>query len=84
MRISNTAEKNITFDCSRKRYRVEMRIASIGSRTARVRTLEAAVALRDQWAAERDGILASTKAQEQQLSRPAFSIEVKPVVLHFD
>jgi hypothetical protein len=82
MRVSNTNEKNITYDSKRGRYRVEMRVGSLGSRTARLETLAEAIVLRDAWAGERDRIVRNDK--ESIPDSPVFSIEYKPVLVHFD
>ena len=84
MRVSNTNEKNITYDSKRRRYRVEMRVGSLGSRTARLETLAEAIVLRDVWAAERDQIVRNDKESTVYPDAPVFSIEYKPVLVHFD
>ena len=84
MRVSNTNEKNITYDSKRRRYRVEMRVGSLGSRTARLETLAEAVVLRDVWAAERDQIVRNDKENTAFTEAPTFSIEHKPVLVYFD
>jgi hypothetical protein len=83
MRQSNTAHKNISFDRSRLRYRVEMRFANAGSRTARVGTLDEAIALRNTWSIERDQLLKEAML-EKTVAQPVFSIEHRKVVLRFD
>ena len=53
MRQSNTSHRNVTYDSTRDRYRCEMRVGKI-SRTARCKTLKAALEIREAWAKERD------------------------------
>ena len=50
---SNTGHRNVTYDSTRDRYRCEMRVGKI-SRTARCKTLKAALEIRAAWAKERD------------------------------
>jgi hypothetical protein len=83
MRQSNTSERNISFDRSRSRFRVEMRFANSGSRTARVGTLIEAIALRDTWSIERDQILKQALIAKTA-SVPVFSITHGEVYVHFD
>ena len=78
MRLSNTGCRNITYDSVRDRYRVEMRVGKV-SRTARCKTLEAALEIRDSWLEERDE--ASKSASGEKVS---FSIERRPVEVCFD
>ena len=83
MRQSNTHHRNISFDVNRKRYRVEMRFAGAGSRTARVGTLQEALALRSTWSIERDQLLKS-RMLEKTTETSVFSIEHRRVVVRFD
>ena len=83
MRQSNTKYKNISYDKTRSRYRVEMRFANSGSRTARVTTLVEAIALRDTWSIERDQLLKEAM-QERTAAVPTFSIEHGEVFVEFD
>ena len=81
MRQSNTGEKNITFDASRNRFRVEMRVGKV-SRTARCKTLEAALEVRNGWQSERDELAASVQTASAEPS--GFLIEHKQVEVKFD
>jgi len=81
MRQSNTGEKNITYDASRNRFRVEMRVGKV-SRTARCKTLEAALEVRNGWQAERDEMAAVAQAATSE--HPGFVIEHRPVEVTFD
>ena len=83
MRQSNTNHRNVSFDRTRGRYRVEMRFANSGSRTARVATLEEAIALRNTWAIERDQLLKEAML-ERTATVPTFSIEHGEVFVEFD
>ena len=83
MRQSNTKYKNISYDKTRSRYRVEMRFANSGSRTARVTTLVEAIALRDTWSIERDQLLKEAML-ERTAAVPTFSIEHGEVFVEFD
>jgi hypothetical protein len=83
MRQSNTSERNISYDKTRARFRVEMRFANSGSRTARVPTLVEAVALRDTWSIERDQLLKEAMIAKTA-SVPVFSIEHGEVFVEFD
>ena len=83
MRQSNTSERNISWDRTRSRFRVEMRFANSGSRTARVPTLAEAIALRDTWSIERDQLLKEAMIQKTAAA-PVFSIEHGEVFVEFD
>ena len=83
MRQSNTKFKNISYDKTRSRYRVEMRFANSGSRTARVTTLVEAIALRNTWSIERDQLLKEALL-ERAAAVPTFSIEHREVLVEFD
>ena len=78
MRLSNTGCRNVTYDAVRDRYRVEMRVGKV-SRTARCKTLEAALKIRDTWLEEREE--ASKSGGGEKL---VFSIERKEVEVAFD
>ena len=87
MRVSNTKERNITYDKSRSRYRIEMRCGgkhNTISRTARVKTLEEAIKIRDDWAAQRQEASKKAKEAQKAAETPAFNIEKKPVTITFD
>ena len=83
MRQSNTQERNISWDRTRSRFRVEMRFANSGSRTARVGTLVEAVALRDTWSIERDQLLKEAML-DKTAAVPVFHITHGEVFVHFD
>ena len=83
MRQSNTSYRNISFDRSRARYRVEMRMSALGSRTARVPTLVEALKLRDSWTVERN-LLLQQKLIEKTAAIPVFSIAHGAVYVRFD
>jgi hypothetical protein len=63
MRISNTNYKNISFDKARSRYRIEMRIGKF-PRTARVKDLESAIIIRNEWLIERNILNAELAAEK--------------------
>ena len=83
MRQSNTQYKNISYDKTRSRYRVEMRFSNSGSRTARVTSLAEAITLRDTWSIERDQLLKEAMLQKTG-AVPVFSIEHGEVYVEFD
>ena len=83
MRQSNTSERNISFDKTRSRFRVEMRFANSGSRTARVPTLAEAIALRNTWSIERDQLLKEAMIAKTA-TVPVFSITHGEVFVEFD
>lgn len=81
MRQSNTGERNITYDASRNRFRVEMRVGKV-SRTARCKDMAAALEVRNGWQAERDELAAA--AQVASSEHPGFVIEHRSVEVKFD
>ena len=81
MRQSNTGEKNITYDASRNRFRVEMRVGKL-SRTARCKTLEAALEVRNGWQAEREELAAAQQVVASE--KAGFSIDHRKVEIAFD
>ena len=83
-RTPNTNEPNICYDKSRQKFRIEMRLGSQGSRTARVDKLSQAVEIRDKWLAEREQVLAKDKAERLANETPGFSIVPGDYVLNFD
>ena len=83
MRISNTNYKNISFDKARCRYRIEMRIGKL-TRTARVKDLESAIIIRNEWLIERNVLNAEIAAEKIKLNKPEFEIIKKPTIIYFD
>ena len=67
MRISNTNYKNISYDKARGRYRIEMRIGKL-PRTARVKDLQSAILIRDEWLIERNHLNAELAAEKIKLN----------------
>ena len=80
MRISNTNYKNISFDKARCRYRTEMRIGKM-PRTARVKDLESAIVIRNEWLIERNVLNAEILAAKIKLNKPEFEIIKKPTII---
>ena len=78
MRLSNTGERNVTYDVIRDRYRVEMRVGKV-SRTARCKTLPAALEIRNAWLVEREEAV-----NDKNGEKLTFSIEKRPVEVSFD
>ena len=83
MRQSNTGHRNVTYDSTRDRYRCEMRVGKI-SRTARCKTLKAALEIRAAWAKERDELEANESKVAPSGGKTAFSIERRAVTVVFD
>ena len=83
MRQSNTGHRNITYDSTRDRYRCEMRVGKI-SRTARCKTLKAALEIRAAWAKERDELEANAAKAAPPGGKSAFRIERRAVTVVFD
>ena len=80
---SNTGHRNVTYDSTRDRYRCEMRVGKI-SRTARCKTLKAALEIRAAWAKERDELEANAAKVAHSGSSSAFRIERRAVTVVFD
>ena len=80
---SNTGHRNVTYDSTRDRYRCEMRVGKI-SRTARCKTLKAALEIRAAWAKERDELEANAAKVTPSGSSSAFRIERRAVTVVFD
>ena len=80
---SNTGHRNVTYDSTRDRYRCEMRVGKI-SRTARCKTLKAALEIRAAWAKERDELEANESKATPSGGKTAFSIERRSVSVIFD
>ena len=83
MRISNTNYKNISYDKARGRYRTEMRIGKL-PRTARVKDLQSAILIRDEWLIERNHLNAELAAEKIKLNQPEFEIIRKQTIIDFD
>ena len=83
MRISNTNYKNISYDKARGRYRIEMRIGKL-PRTARVKDLQSAILIRDEWLIERNHLNAELAAEKIKLNQPEFEIIKKETIIYFD
>ena len=83
MRQSNTGHRNVTYDSTRDRYRCEMRVGKI-SRTARCKTLKAALEIRAAWAKERDELEANAAKVTPSGGKTAFRIERRAVTVVFD
>ena len=83
MRQSNTGHRNVTYDSTRDRYRCEMRVGKI-SRTARCKTLKAALEIRAAWALERDELEANAAKVTPSGGKTAFRIERRAVTVVFD
>ena len=83
MRQSNTGHRNVTYDSTRDRYRCEMRVGKI-SRTARCKTLKAALEIRAAWAKERDELEANAAKVTPSGGKSAFHIERRAVTVVFD
>ena len=83
MRQSNTGHRNVTYDSTRDRYRCEMRVGKI-SRTARCKTLKAALEIRAAWAKERDELEANAAKVTPSGGKSAFRIERRAVTVVFD
>ena len=80
---SNTGHRNVTYDSTRDRYRCEMRVGKI-SRTARCKTLKAALEIRAAWAKERDELEAIAAKVTPSGGKSAFRIERRAVTVVFD
>ena len=80
---SNTGHRNVTYDSTRDRYRCEMRVGKI-SRTARCKTLKAALEIRAAWAKERDELEANAAKVTPSGGKSAFRIERRAVTVVFD
>ena len=84
-RQSNSGHKNISYDESRKAWRLELRTRPGHSKTARFKTLEAALERRAIWYKERDDYALAEKAKrDAEKQESTFSIERKDVVITFD
>ena len=83
MRQSNTGHRSVTYDSTRDRYRCEMRVGKI-SRTARCKTLKAALEVRAAWAKERDELEANAAKVTPSGGKTAFRIERRAVTVVFD
>ena len=83
MRQSNTGHRNVTYDSTRDRYRCEMRAGKI-SRTARCKTLKAALEIRAAWAKERGELEANAAKVTPSGGKSAFRIERRAVTVVFD
>ena len=80
---SNTGHRSVTYDSTRDRYRCEMRVGKI-SRTARCKTLKAALEIRAAWAKERDELEANAAKVTPFRGSSAFRIERRAVTVVFD
>ena len=80
---SNTGHRSVTYDSTRDRYRCEMRVGKI-SRTARCKTLKAALEIRAAWAKERDELEANAAKVAPSGGKAAFRIERRAVTAVFD
>ncbi len=80
---SNTGHRNVTYDSTRDRYRCEMRVGKI-SRTARCKTLKAALEVRAAWAKERGELEANAAKVTPSGGKSAFRIERRAVTVVFD
>ena len=80
---SNTGHRNVTYDSTRDRYRCEMRVGKI-SRTARCKTLKAALEIRAAWAKERGELEANAAKVTPSGGKSAFRIERRAVTVVFD
>ena len=83
MRQSNTGHRNVTYDSTRDRYRCEIRVGKI-SRTARCKTLKAALEIRAAWAKERDESEANESKAPPSGGKTAVGIERRAVTVVFD
>ena len=84
-RQSNSGHKNISYDESRKAWRLELRTRPGHSKTARFKTLEAALERRAIWYKERDDFAQAEKEKrEAENKKSVFSIEKKDIVITFD
>ena len=83
MRISNTNYKNISYDKARSRYRIEMRIEKL-PRTARVKDLESAIIIRNEWLIERNILNAEIAAEKIKSNKPEFAIIRQQTLIYFD
>ena len=83
MRQSNTGHRNVTYDSTRDRYRCEMRVGRI-SRTARCKTLKAALEIRAAWSKERDELEANEAKPTPSGGKTPSSIERRAVTVVFD
>ena len=80
---SNTGHRAVAYDSTRDRYRCEMRVGKI-SRTARCKTLKAALEIRAAWAKERDELEANAAKVTPSGGKSAFRIERRAVTVVFD
>ena len=80
---SNTGHRNVTYDSTRDRYRCEMCVGKI-SRTARCKTLKAALEIRAAWAKERDELEANEPKATPSGGKTALSTERRAVTVVFD
>jgi len=62
MRISNTNYKNTSYDKARARCRIEMRIGKL-PRTARVKDLESAIIIRNEWLRKLTAVFLDTSSE---------------------
>ena len=83
MRQTNTDHRSVTYDSTRDRYRCEMRVGKI-SRTARCKTLKAALEIRAAWAKERGELEANAAKVTPSEGKSAFRIERRAVSVIFD
>jgi len=84
-RQSNSGHKNISFDVSRQAWRLELRTRPGHSKTARFKTLEAALAKRAEWYQEREQYAQEEKAKrDAEKQETAFSIIKKDITIVFD
>ena len=83
MRQSNTGHRNVTYDSTRDRYRCEMRVGKI-SRTARCKTLKAALEIRAAWPKERAELEANVAKVASSGSKAAFNIERRVATVAFE
>jgi hypothetical protein len=65
------------------RYRIEMRIGKL-PRTARVKDLQSAILIRDEWLIERNHLNAELAAEKIKLNQPEFEIIKKETIIYFD
>ena len=80
---SNTGHRNVTYDSTRDRYRCEMRVGKI-SRTARCKTLKAALEVRAAWAKERGELEANSAKVTASGGKAASRIDRREVTVVFD
>ena len=81
---SNTGHRSVTYDSTRDRYRCEMRVVGKISRTARCKTLKAALEVRAAWAKERDELEANSAKVTASGGKTAFRIDRREVTVVFD